>query len=46
MVQIQDLVFFDNQKIPYEFLKQFSSKALWKLIHRNDAKKICIQNII
>jgi len=32
------LVFFDNQKIPYEF-EQFSSKALWKLIHRNDAKK-------
>ena len=32
------LVFFEKQDIPDEFL-QFSSKALWKLIHRVDAKK-------
>ena len=32
------LVFFEKQDIPNEFL-QFSSKALWKLIHRVDAKK-------
>ena len=32
------LVFFEEEKIPDE-LKEFSSKALWKLIHRNDAKK-------
>ena len=32
------LVFFDKEKIPSEF-EEFSSKALWKLIHRDDAKK-------
>ena len=32
------VVFFDKEKIPSEF-EEFSSKALWKLIHRDDAKK-------
>ena len=33
------LVFFQDQKIPDDFFK-LSSDAMWKLIHRNDAKKI------
>ena len=33
------LVFWQNEKIPDEFLK-LSSDAMWKLIHRNEAKKI------
>jgi tRNA(Ile2)-agmatinylcytidine synthase len=37
------LVFFDKQNIPDEF-KQFSSKALWKLIHRDDAKKFILKH--
>ena len=32
------LVFLEKEKIPDEF-KEFSSKALWKLIRRDDAKK-------
>jgi len=33
------LVFCQNENIPDEFIK-LSSDAMWKLIHRNDAKKI------
>ena len=32
------LVFLNKENIPHEF-EEFSSKALWKLIHRRDAKK-------
>ena len=33
------LVFYQDENIPDEFLK-LSSDAMWKLIHRNEAKKI------
>jgi len=37
------LVFFEKKDIPNEFF-QFSSKALWKLIHRVDAKKFILKH--
>ena len=37
------LVFFEKKDIPNDFF-QFSSKALWKLIHRVDAKKFILKH--
>tara|TARA_Y100000590_G_scaffold441592_1_gene568569 strand:+ start:65 stop:1384 length:1320 start_codon:yes stop_codon:yes gene_type:complete len=37
------LVFCQNEHIPNEFSK-LSSDAMWKLIHRNDAKKILLKH--
>ncbi len=37
------LVFFEKKDIPNDFF-QFSSKALWKLIHRADAKKFILKH--
>ena len=37
------LVFFEKKDIPNDFF-QFSSKALWKLIHRADAKKFILEH--
>ena len=39
------LVFFEQEKIPKHF-SQFSTKALWKLIKRNDAKSFIKKNNI
>lgn len=39
------LIFFEHQEIPEDF-KKFSQKALWKLIHRKDAKKFVKRNNI
>ena len=37
------LVFYENPKIPSQFT-EFSERALWQLINRNEAKKFALKN--